>query len=209
MDKAFCVATAPRYRACTTESCATRRCGEESPEEFWTGLVQGRSGIAPITKFDAATKDASGQYQYATRIAGEIRNFDPLKFVDKKEARRLDLFLQYAMACAVMAVEDAGLDMVLVSGDPGLPAAGLNPPAPFPSSTATLLVVELAVTTSRMPSPFMSATAIDVGGLAATGKLTGGAKHGAGQGMIVRPESGRATDTEAAPRPVSGSMTSN
>jgi 3-oxoacyl-[acyl-carrier-protein] synthase II len=85
-------------------------------EEFWAGLVQGRSGIAPITKFDATTKDAGGQYQYATRIAGEIRNFDPLKFVDKKEARRLDLFLQYAMACAVMAVEDAGLDVARVDG---------------------------------------------------------------------------------------------
>jgi 3-oxoacyl-[acyl-carrier-protein] synthase II len=80
-------------------------------EEFWAGLVQGRSGIAPISKFDAGVKDASGQYQYATRIAGEIRNFDPLTFVDKKEARRLDLFLQYAIACAVMAVEDASLDV--------------------------------------------------------------------------------------------------
>jgi 3-oxoacyl-[acyl-carrier-protein] synthase II len=85
-------------------------------EEFWAGLVQGRSGIAPITKFDATTKDTGGQYQYATRIAGEIRNFDPLKFVDKKEARRLDPFLQYAMACAVMAVEDAGLDVGRVDG---------------------------------------------------------------------------------------------
>jgi 3-oxoacyl-[acyl-carrier-protein] synthase II len=85
-------------------------------EEFWAGLVQGRSGIAAITRFDATTKDAGGQYQYATRIAGEIRNFDPLKFVDKKEARRLDLFLQYAIACAVMAVEDAGLDVSRVDG---------------------------------------------------------------------------------------------
>jgi 3-oxoacyl-[acyl-carrier-protein] synthase II len=85
-------------------------------EEFWAGLVQGRSGIAAISKFDATSKDASGQYQYATRIAGEIRNFDPLKFVDKKEARRLDLFLQYAIACAVMAVEDAGLDVSRVDG---------------------------------------------------------------------------------------------
>jgi 3-oxoacyl-[acyl-carrier-protein] synthase II len=80
-------------------------------EEFWAGLVQGRSGIAPITRFDAAEKDTSGQYRYGTRIAGEVRNFDPLTFVDKKEARRLDLFLQYAIACASMAVEDAGLDV--------------------------------------------------------------------------------------------------
>jgi 3-oxoacyl-[acyl-carrier-protein] synthase II len=72
-------------------------------EELWTGLTQGRSGIGPITKFDPAG--------YPTRIAGEIRNFDPLAFVDKKEARRLDPYLQYAIAASVMAVSDAGLDL--------------------------------------------------------------------------------------------------
>ena len=71
-------------------------------DEFWAALLQGRSGIGPITKFDATG--------YPTRIAGEIRNFDPLKFVDKKEARRLDPYLHYAMACSCMAVDDAGLD---------------------------------------------------------------------------------------------------
>jgi 3-oxoacyl-[acyl-carrier-protein] synthase II len=71
-------------------------------EELWTGLTQGRSGIGPITKFDTAG--------YPTRIAGEIRHFDPLAFVDKKEARRLDPYLQYAIASSVMAVSDAGLD---------------------------------------------------------------------------------------------------
>jgi len=86
-------------------------------EEFWAGLVQGRSGIGPITKFDASERDASGQYRYPTRIAGEIRNFDPLKYVDKKEARRLDPYLHYAIACSVMAVEDAGLDTGKVDGN--------------------------------------------------------------------------------------------
>jgi 3-oxoacyl-[acyl-carrier-protein] synthase II len=71
-------------------------------EEFWSSLVEGRSGIGAITRFDA-----SG---YPTRIAGEVRNFDPLKYVDKKDARRLDPYLHYAMACSCMAVEDAGLD---------------------------------------------------------------------------------------------------
>ncbi len=71
-------------------------------DEFWAALLQGRSGIGPITKFDATG--------YPTRIAGEIRNFDPLKYVDKKEARRLDPYLHYAMACSCMAVDDAGLD---------------------------------------------------------------------------------------------------
>ncbi|MEK7362521.1 MAG: beta-ketoacyl-ACP synthase II [candidate division NC10 bacterium] len=74
-----------------------------SAEEYWAAISQGKSGIGPITKFDA--KDLP------TRIAGEIRNFDPLKWVDKKEARRLDPYLKYAIACAAMAVEDAALNV--------------------------------------------------------------------------------------------------
>src|SRR5438093_1531845 len=77
-------------------------------DEFWSALLQGRSGVGPITKFDAT--------DYPTRIAGEVKNFDPLDFVDKKEARRLDPFLQYAMACAAMAVQDAALDTDKVDG---------------------------------------------------------------------------------------------
>ena len=73
-----------------------------SAEEFWSSLTHGRSGIGPITRFDATG--------YPTRIAGEVRHFDPLNFVDKKEARRLDPYLQYAIAAATMAVQDAGLD---------------------------------------------------------------------------------------------------
>ncbi len=80
-----------------------------SVEEFWGALSQGRSGIGPITRFDT-----SG---YPTRIAGEVKNFDPLKWVDKKEARRLDPYLLYALACAAMAVEDAGLDVSKVDGN--------------------------------------------------------------------------------------------
>jgi 3-oxoacyl-[acyl-carrier-protein] synthase II len=71
-------------------------------EEFWSSLVHARSGIGPITRFDATG--------FPTRIAGEVRNFDPLNFVDKKEARRLDPYLQYAIAGAALAVQDASLD---------------------------------------------------------------------------------------------------
>jgi 3-oxoacyl-[acyl-carrier-protein] synthase II len=70
-------------------------------EEFWTSLLAGRSGIGPITRFDAS--------QMPTRIAGEIKGFDPLNYIDKKDDRKFDRFLKYAVACAAMAVEDAGL----------------------------------------------------------------------------------------------------
>ncbi len=85
-------------------------------EEFWSGLTQGKSGVGPITKFDAQTKTAGGEYQYVTRIAAEVRGFDELKYVDKKDARRFDAYLKYAMACSVMAVEDSGLDTGKVDG---------------------------------------------------------------------------------------------
>ncbi|HET7875321.1 MAG TPA: beta-ketoacyl-ACP synthase II [Methylomirabilota bacterium] len=78
-------------------------------EEFWAALIAGKSGIGPITRFDP-----SG---YTTRIAGEVRGFEPLKYIDKKDDRRFDPFLKYAIACAVMAVEDAGLHVERVDKD--------------------------------------------------------------------------------------------
>ena len=72
-------------------------------EESWSALVAGKSGIAPITLFDAST--------FPTRIAGEVKGFDPTKFMDRKEARRNDRFIHFALAAADMAVKDAGLDM--------------------------------------------------------------------------------------------------
>src|SRR5438445_2073729 len=79
-----------------------------STEEFWSGLKQGKSGIGPISKFGAT--------DFPTRIAGEVRHFARLKYVDKKEARRLDPYLQYAIATSVMAVEDAALDPAKIDG---------------------------------------------------------------------------------------------
>ena len=69
--------------------------------ETWEGVRAGRSGIGKITKFDSQA--------FETKIAGEIKNFDPLSFVDKKELRRLDDFIIYALASAEMAAADSGL----------------------------------------------------------------------------------------------------
>jgi 3-oxoacyl-[acyl-carrier-protein] synthase II len=70
-------------------------------EENWQALIEGRSGIGPITRFDASS--------YQTRFAGEVKNFNPEDFLPKKEARKLDLFLQFALAASQMAMEDARL----------------------------------------------------------------------------------------------------
>jgi len=64
-------------------------------------VCAGRSGIGPITRFDAS--------QHASRIAGEVKGFDPLNFVEKKEVKKIDLFIQYAIAASQFAVDDAAL----------------------------------------------------------------------------------------------------
>jgi 3-oxoacyl-[acyl-carrier-protein] synthase II len=71
-------------------------------EESWQALVAGKSGIGPITHYDAST--------YPTRIAGEVKGFEPEKFMDRKEVRRNDRFIQFALAAADMAVKDSGID---------------------------------------------------------------------------------------------------
>ena len=66
----------------------------------WRSLVEGRSGAAPITKFDATN--------FPVRFAAEVKNFDALEFMDRKEAKRADHYTQYAVAAAVQAMADAG-----------------------------------------------------------------------------------------------------
>ena len=70
-------------------------------EETWSALVAGKSGIGEITRFDAS--------QYQTKIAGEVKGFDPEDFLTKKDAKRTTNFIAYAIAGSRMAVEDAGL----------------------------------------------------------------------------------------------------
>lgn len=68
---------------------------------LWDGLLAGRSGVGPITEFDASAFD--------TRIAAEVKGFDPTAYMDRKDARRMDRFAQFAVAASGMALEDAGL----------------------------------------------------------------------------------------------------
>ena len=75
-----------------------------SAQDSWRAVVEGRSGIGPITRFDASA--------FASRIAGELKHFDPSQYVDKKELRRYDPFAIYALASAQMALEDAKLAIV-------------------------------------------------------------------------------------------------
>jgi len=67
----------------------------------WDALLAGRSGIGPITRFDAS--------QYSARIAGEVKGFDPLQFVDRKDVKKMDVFIQFALAASQFAVDDARL----------------------------------------------------------------------------------------------------
>ncbi|SDX98511.1 beta-ketoacyl-ACP synthase II [Thermoactinomyces sp. DSM 45892] len=70
---------------------------------FWNNLIAGKSGIGYITRFDAT--------DYSTKIAAEVKDFDPLQYIDKKEVRRTDLFVQYAIAAAKMALQDADIQI--------------------------------------------------------------------------------------------------
>ena len=70
-------------------------------DEYWNGLVNGVSGAVPITLFDAS--------KFRTRFACEVKNFDPTQFLDKKEARKIDRFTQFALVVSDQAITDAGL----------------------------------------------------------------------------------------------------
>lgn len=99
----------------------------------WEALLRGESGIGSITRFDAS--------RYASRIAGEVKGFDPLDFIDKREARKMDRFIQLALGAAELAVEDAGIDPVLLEGDRSgvYIGSGIGGLATIEQSYATLL----------------------------------------------------------------------
>ncbi|MHB8257949.1 MAG: beta-ketoacyl-ACP synthase II [Acidiferrobacterales bacterium] len=72
-------------------------------EENWLGVTTGRNGIGTITQFDATG--------FPSTIAGEVRNFDPAKFLTEKDARKMDRFMQFGMAAGIEAIKDAGLEV--------------------------------------------------------------------------------------------------
>jgi 3-oxoacyl-[acyl-carrier-protein] synthase II len=91
--------------------------------ETWSGILAGRSGVGPITHFDTS--------RYPSRIAGEVQGFEPTDYVEKKDVKKSDTFIHFALAASLFAVEDAGLvidegnaervGVVIGSGIGGLP----------------------------------------------------------------------------------------
>jgi 3-oxoacyl-[acyl-carrier-protein] synthase II len=74
-----------------------------NPQDYWQGLLAGRSGIVPITLFDAS--------KHKCRIAGEVRGFNPQDYIDSKEAKRMDRFAQFAVAASLQAIRDAKFEI--------------------------------------------------------------------------------------------------
>jgi 3-oxoacyl-[acyl-carrier-protein] synthase II len=72
-------------------------------DEFWNNLIEGKSGIGLLTRFDTA--------DLPTKVAGEVKNFEPTEWINKKESRHMDRFAQFAIAAAKMALQDSGLDL--------------------------------------------------------------------------------------------------
>ena len=75
----------------------------------WEAILAGRSGIGPISRFDASL--------YSARIAGEVQDFDPLQFVDRKDVKKMDVFIQFALAASQFAVDDARLEVTPAIAD--------------------------------------------------------------------------------------------
>lgn len=78
-------------------------------ETFWNSMKEGKSGVGLITRFDTD--------EYSVKIAAEVKDFDPTEYIDKKDAKRMDRFTQYAMAASKLAIEDSKLDLDNINND--------------------------------------------------------------------------------------------
>ncbi|MDP8245746.1 MAG: beta-ketoacyl-ACP synthase II [Candidatus Hinthialibacter antarcticus] len=78
-------------------------------DEFWTSLIEGKSGTGPLTRFDSEG--------FSSHVAAELKGFDPDQYIEPKESRRMDYFVRYAMACSEQAVKDSGLDVDSINLD--------------------------------------------------------------------------------------------
>ena len=130
-----------------------------SVDQAWQNILAGRSGIGPVTRFDAST--------FPARIAGEVRDFDITSYIPAKDARRMGVFIHYGMAAGIQAVRDAGLDtpqvdaerigVAIGSGIGGLPliedtmveyqASGVRKVSPFfvPGSIINMISGNLSI----------------------------------------------------------------
>ncbi|NLN64138.1 MAG: beta-ketoacyl-ACP synthase II [Clostridiaceae bacterium] len=90
-----------KRRVVVTGTGVIHALGKET-STFWKAIQAGENGISTITKFDCSNIE--------TKVASEVRDFDPTLYIEKKEARRMDPFVQYAMAASQMAIEEAGID---------------------------------------------------------------------------------------------------
>ena len=95
----------------------------------WEAARAGRSGVTEITRFDSS--------RHGVHIAGEVKGFDPLDYMDRKEARRTERFIQFALAAASQAVEDSGLDIAAMPDDVGV-MIGSGAAACRPSRTSSM-----------------------------------------------------------------------
>ena len=71
-------------------------------DKFWASIKEGKCGISTVSRFDAS--------EFPTKVAAEIKDFEPTDYIDKKEAKRMDRYTQYALAAAKLAVEMSGID---------------------------------------------------------------------------------------------------